>query len=116
MEAGDVLTIPPFLASASFDMDLDVDHTMVGCIAVLMEEDETPQSSIVLGRIAYAKEIETQLNELVHKRLVAGDFGPFVTDAETSSRSVMPSTCSSPNAFVRSWPGPLELTLEFRCG
>ena len=54
---------------------------MVGCIAVLMEEDETPQSSIVLGRIAYAKEIETELNELVHKRLVAGDFGP-VTDAE----------------------------------
>jgi hypothetical protein len=81
VEAGDVLAIPPFIASASFDMDLDADHTIVGCIAVLMEEDETPQSSIVLGRIAYAKEIEAQLNELVHRRLVAGDFGP-VTDAE----------------------------------
>jgi hypothetical protein len=81
VEAGDVLSIPPFLASASFDMALDADHTLVGCIAVVMEEDETPQSSIVLGRIAYAKEIEKQLNDLVTARVLAGDFGPL-TDAE----------------------------------
>lgn len=81
VEAGDVLTVPAFLASASFDMDLDADHTLVGCIAAVMEEDETPQSSIVLGRIAYSKEIEKQLNDLVNARVLAGDFGP-VTDAE----------------------------------
>jgi hypothetical protein len=81
VEAGDVLTIPPFLASASFDMDLEADHTLLGCIAVVMEEDETPQSSIVLGRIAYSNEIEKQLNDLVAARVLAGDFGP-VTDAE----------------------------------
>ena len=46
-----------------------------------MEEDETPQSSIVLGRIAYAKEIENQLNILVSKRIQTGDDGPL-TDAE----------------------------------
>lgn len=81
VEAGDVLTIPAFLASGSFDMDLGADHTLVGCIAVVMEEDDTPQSSIVLGRIAYAKEIEKQLNDLVAARVLAGDFGP-VTDEE----------------------------------
>ena len=88
VEAGDVLTIPPFIASASFDMDLDVDFSLqprlVGCIAVLMEEDETPQSSIVLGRIAYAKEIDEQLNELVRKRILSGDLGP-VTDDEIAA-------------------------------
>jgi len=77
VEAGQVMIIPPFLATASFDMDLDAEHLLVGCIAVLMEEDDTPDSSIILGRIAYSKEIDKQLNDLVHKRLVAGDSSPL---------------------------------------
>jgi hypothetical protein len=83
VQDGDLLSIPPFIASASFDMDLDGqnENKLVGCIAVVMEEDETPGSSIVLGRIAYSKEIEKQLNHLVIARVQAGDFGP-VTDEE----------------------------------
>jgi hypothetical protein len=73
VEAGDVLVVPPFLAEASFDMDLDTRPKLVGCLAVLMEEDETPQSSIVLGRIAYSKEIDAQLNALLERRILAGD-------------------------------------------
>jgi hypothetical protein len=82
--AGQVMIIPPFLATASFDIDLEEDHKLVGCIAVLMEEDETPDSSIILGRIAYSKEIDKQLNDLIHQRLSSGDFGP-VTDDELRS-------------------------------
>jgi|SRR5215216_315160 len=86
VRAGDVLTVPPFLAEASFEMDLDPDPAQrkfkyLGCIAVLMEEDATPHSSIVLGRIAYSKEIDRQLNELVNKRISTGDDSP-ITDAE----------------------------------
>ncbi|HEX6374752.1 MAG TPA: hypothetical protein VFZ91_03425 [Allosphingosinicella sp.] len=86
MKAGQATGIPPMLASASFDMDLDsgVQPKLVGCIAVLMEEDETPDSSIVLGLIAYSKEIETQLNALVKKRILDGDTSPL-RDAEITA-------------------------------
>jgi len=82
MKAGQVTLVPPFLATASFDMDLDTTlPKLVGCAAILMEEDDTPQSSIVLGRIAYSKEIERQLNLLATKRIQTGDMSP-ITDAE----------------------------------
>jgi len=86
MKAGGVATVPTFVASAHFKMDLDTapQPKMVGCIAVLMEEDSTPHSSIVSGRIAYSKEIEAQLDALFDKRLQAGDFGP-ITDAEINT-------------------------------
>lgn len=86
MKAGGVATVPSFVASAHFKMDLDTapQPKMIGCIAVLMEEDSTPQSSIVNGRIAYSKEIEAQLDALFDKRLQAGDFGP-ITDAEINT-------------------------------
>ncbi len=87
MKAGQVTIVPPFLATASFDMDLTdptLGHNLVGCIAVLMEEDATPDSSIILGRIAYSKEIDKQLNDLAKKRILAGDFGP-VTDDEINA-------------------------------
>jgi hypothetical protein len=84
MKAGQVTHVPPFLATASFDMDLELAHKLVGCIAVLMEEDETPDSSIILGRIAYSKEIDKQLNDLAKKRILSGDLGP-VTNAEINA-------------------------------
>ncbi|RJF90774.1 hypothetical protein [Sphingomonas cavernae] len=86
MKAGQAANVPSFIATASFDMDLDSQPRpkMIGCIAVLMEEDETPQSSIVLGRIAYSKEIEVQLNALAHRRIQMQDFGP-ITDAEINA-------------------------------
>lgn len=82
VSAGTVVTIPPFIASASFDMDLDTSlPRLLGCVAVLMEEDDTRQSDIVFGELAYAKEMEKQLNDLVQKRIRTGDTGPL-TDAE----------------------------------
>jgi hypothetical protein len=84
VRAGQAVPVPPFLATGSFDIDLDRTYKQVGCIAVLMEEDVTPQSSIILGRIAYAKEIENQLNLLATKRVQTGDAGP-ITDDELSA-------------------------------
>jgi hypothetical protein len=83
MKAGSVATVPTFVASAHFDIDLDTvpRPKLVGCIAVLMEEDSTRQGDIVRGRIAYSKEIEAQLDALVSKRIQTGNFGPL-TDAE----------------------------------
>lgn len=82
MSAGDIVGIPAFIASAHFDMDLDAaGPKLLGCVAVLMEEDDTRQSDIVNGRIAYTKEMEKQLNALMTKRIQTGDSGP-ITDAE----------------------------------
>lgn len=83
MTAGEAAPVPPFIASADFDMDLETvpQPKLVGCVAVLMEEDSTPHSSIVLGRIAYAKEIEAQLDALVSERIRTGNYGD-ITDAE----------------------------------
>jgi hypothetical protein len=86
MKAGQVAIIPPFIASASFDVDLDTapKPKIIGCIAVLMEEDDTPDKSIILGRIAYSEAIDRQLNNLINKRIQTGDFGP-ITDAEITA-------------------------------
>jgi hypothetical protein len=85
VKAGQAIALPPFASTASFDMDLDVSTPkLVGCIAVLMEEDDTPASSIELGYIAYAKAIDQQLNEFVSKRIARLDFGP-ITDAEIAA-------------------------------
>jgi hypothetical protein len=85
MSAGDVVGIPPFIASASFDMDLDsAGPKLLGCVAVLMEEDDTRQSDIVFGRIAYSKEMEKQLNDLMRKRIQTGNDGPL-TEAEKNA-------------------------------
>lgn len=84
VKAGHAAPVPAFLAEGSFDIDLSTQHKQVGCIAVLMEEDSTPQSSIVLGRIAYSKEIDNQINQLVKKRILANDDGP-ITDPELSA-------------------------------
>jgi hypothetical protein len=84
---GSVVGIPPFVASANFDLDLDPDPaipTLVGCIAVLLEEDSTPQGSMIKGRIAYATEIEKQLNNLLISRIQSGNHGP-ITDAEIAA-------------------------------
>jgi hypothetical protein len=85
VSAGSVVGIPPFIASASFDMDLTTaGPKLLGCVAVLMEEDDTRQSDIVFGRIAYTKEMEKQLNALMQKRIQTGDRGPL-TDAEKNA-------------------------------
>lgn len=82
VSAGDVVSIPPFLASAHFDMDLQTPGPkLLGAVVILLEEDDTRLSDMVAGRIAYTKEMESQLNALMTKRIAAGDSGPL-TDAE----------------------------------
>lgn len=89
MKAGSVATVPSFVASAHFDIDLDSvpQPKLVGCIAVLMEEDSTRQGDIVRGRIAYSKEIEAQLEALVSKRIQTFDFGPLTEDEVETIKS-----------------------------
>jgi hypothetical protein len=85
VSAGSVVAIPPFIASASFDMDIDSPGPkLLGCVAILLEEDDTRQSDMVFGRIAYSKEMEKQLNALMQKRIQQGDSGPL-TEAETNT-------------------------------
>jgi hypothetical protein len=92
MSAGDVVGIPPFIASASFDMDIDAAGPKVlGCVAVLMEEDNTRQSDIVFGRIAYTKEMEKQLNALMTKRIQTNDSGPITDPEKETIRSAVTS-------------------------
>ena len=83
IRAGGTALVPVFIASGYFDIDLDTapHPKLLGAIAVLMEEDSTPETSIVSGRIAYSKEIEHQLNLLADARLRSGNFGS-ITDAE----------------------------------
>jgi hypothetical protein len=82
VSAGSVVGVPSFIASASFDMDIEAaGPKLLGCVAILLEEDDTRQSDMVFGRIAYAKEMEKQLNDLMRKRIQTNNSGPL-TDAE----------------------------------
>lgn len=82
IKAGQAVAVPQFYSTASFDLDLALTTPkFVGCIAVLMEQDDTPDSSIALGYGAYANEIDKQLNALVTKRIQATNLGPL-TDPE----------------------------------
>ncbi|MDT4966662.1 MAG: hypothetical protein QOJ64_1399 [Acidobacteriota bacterium] len=55
-----------------FSLEVDpgpLDFMMAGCIAVLLEEDDTPNQAMIGGRIAYAKEMHKQLNILAKERI-----------------------------------------------
>ena len=81
IKAGGVAQVPVFVASGGFDFDLDTvpQPKLFGVIAVLMEEDSTPERFMVQGRIAYSKEIEAQLQALAKERLLSGNLGPLTT-------------------------------------
>ncbi|WP_375412779.1 hypothetical protein [uncultured Bradyrhizobium sp.] len=66
------------------DLDLAPHPKLIGAIAVLLEQDSTPDSSIILGRIAFSKEIDKQLNALISKRIQTGDTSPL-TDQEINA-------------------------------
>ena len=86
IKAGSTAAVPVFVATAGFNIDLDAvpQPKLIGAIAVLMEEDSTPQQSMVAGRIAYSKEIALQLEALADERIRSGDFAAL-TDAETDA-------------------------------
>ncbi|MGB7068513.1 MAG: hypothetical protein WBD22_03400 [Pyrinomonadaceae bacterium] len=82
---GQIMNVPVFIASASLEVDPGpLDFMMAGCIAVLLEEDETPQDAIIPGRMAYSDEIHEQLNLLVSKRIGDVNRDP-ITDAEVKT-------------------------------
>jgi hypothetical protein len=92
MREGQARVIPSFIASANFDFDQDSTlPKMIGCVAVLMEEDATPPRSIVAGRIAYSKEMENQLEALVSRRIAAGDMGPITPEEIQAIKSAVES-------------------------
>jgi hypothetical protein len=95
VSAGSVVGIPPFIASASFDMDpATLGPKLLGCVAVLMEEDDTRQGDVVFGRIAYSKEMEKQLNALMQKRIQNGDSGPITDDEKEAIKSAVTAKVS----------------------
>jgi hypothetical protein len=96
VSAGSVVGIPTFIASASFDMDLDAPGPkLLGCVAVLMEEDDTRQSDIVFGRIAYSKEMEKQLNALMQKRIQMNDRSPITPAEKETIKAAVTSKVTS---------------------
>jgi hypothetical protein len=82
VKAGQVMPIRDGgnLTPFSLEVDLDSGFNMAGCIAVLLEEDETPNAAMVNGRIAYAGEVHKQLNILVKERIRVNDRGAITTD------------------------------------
>lgn len=86
IKAGTTAQVPVFVASGAFDFDLDSvpQPKLLGAIAVLMEEDSTPERFMVQGRIAYSKEIEAQLQALAKMRFLSGNLGALTT-AETDA-------------------------------
>ena len=83
-------------------MDPDVGGPkLLGCVAVLLEEDETRQSDMVFGRIAYTKEMEKQLNDLMRKRIQANDRSSPSTRARRFKPAPSTSRRSRPTGWVR---------------
>jgi len=71
---GQVINVTASLSNRSFQVDPGpLNFMMAGCIAVLLEEDDTPENAIIAGHLAYSKEIEKQLNALVKKRISTAD-------------------------------------------
>jgi len=79
---GQVINVTASVSNRSFQVDPGpLNFMMAGCIAVLLEEDETPENAILAGHLAYSKEIDKQLNALIKKRISTVDKSP-IKDAE----------------------------------
>jgi hypothetical protein len=67
---GQIVKIPPFIANFSAQIDPGpLNLMMAGCVAVLLEEDETPEKAIQGGQRAYADAIHQELNNLIKERI-----------------------------------------------
>ncbi len=82
---GTVLSVPPFLGTAQFEVDPGpLNFMLAGAIVLLWEEDETPMNAVLAGRNAYMAGIHEELNDLVKARIQALDTSP-VTPAEADA-------------------------------
>ena len=71
-------------------MDLDVvGPKLLGCVAILLEEDDTRESDMVFGRIAYSKEMEKQLNDLMRKRIQTNNNDPLTEDEKNTIKAAV---------------------------
>jgi hypothetical protein len=104
VSAGSVVRIPSFIASASFDMDLAAPGPkLLGCVAVLLEQDDTRERDMVFGRIAYAKEMEKQLNALMQKRIAHNNDGPLTDEEKNTIKDAVTSKVEDAVASHQSW-------------
>lgn len=70
VRAGTVITVPPFLASAEFEVDPGpLNFMLAGVIVLVLEEDESPLSAVLAGRNAYLSGVHEALNDLVKARI-----------------------------------------------
>ena len=71
-------------------MDLDgAGPKLLGCVAILLEEDDTRESDMVFGRIAYSKEMEKQLNDLMRKRIQTNNNDPLTEDEKNTIKAAV---------------------------
>ena len=66
---GASIAIPPQVGVWQDRMDLSAPYAMLGCVAVLMEEDETTDKAIKAGFSKYKETIASELNTLIKSRL-----------------------------------------------
>jgi hypothetical protein len=124
VSAGTAVDVPSFIASASFDFDPEsAGPKLLGCVAVLMEEDSTRHSDIVHGRIAYTKEMEKQLNDLMRRRIQTNNAGPLTEEeietiktAVTSKVEAAVGSGQSIFDFFRDQDDPLGFTYKILPG
>jgi len=66
---GITIDIPPQVGVWQDKIDLSAPYAMLGCVAVLMEEDETTDKAIKAGYSKYRETIASELNTLIKSRL-----------------------------------------------
>jgi hypothetical protein len=92
VSAGSVVNVPTFMGSGSFDMDLDMPGPkLIGCVVILLEQDDTRNTDMVYGRIAYSKEMEKQLNSLMQKRIQSGDSSDLTKEETDAIKAAVTS-------------------------
>jgi hypothetical protein len=89
---GQVIAIQPFIATSSMTVDPGpLDFQMAGCVAVLLEEDESPNKAMDAGLRAFADAMHKTLNDLIRKRIRTIDRGPVTTEEADAIRDEVES-------------------------
>lgn len=81
---GITIDIPPQVGVWQDKMDLSAPYAMLGCVVVLMEEDETSNKAIQAGFDEYRETIASELNVLIKARLAKLDTSALSDDEITA--------------------------------